>query len=143
VTVFRPSSGETLGRGGTSYRGVLEFTITSSGDYVVRVAGAPQEPFFISRSFHDLAKHAAGWFILMGAGILLGIGGVVMLIVGIVRRGQARRRPMMAYAGGYPGGQPPPGWYADPQQPGSLRWWDGTRWTDQTETPSSPPTPPG
>lgn len=25
-----------------------------------------------------------------------------------------------------------PGWYADPAGPGSLRWWDGTRWTDHT-----------
>lgn len=23
----------------------------------------------------------------------------------------------------------PPGWYADPWQPGELRWWDGLRWT--------------
>ena len=26
----------------------------------------------------------------------------------------------------------PPGWYADPQLPGMQRWWDGTKWTDQT-----------
>jgi hypothetical protein len=27
---------------------------------------------------------------------------------------------------------PGPGWYTDPYNPGSVRWWDGTRWTDNT-----------
>lgn len=26
----------------------------------------------------------------------------------------------------------PPGWHPDPQGEKRLRWWDGTRWTDQT-----------
>ena len=27
---------------------------------------------------------------------------------------------------------PPPGWYPDPGDAASQRWWDGYRWTDQT-----------
>lgn len=37
-----------------------------------------------------------------------------------------------------------PGWYPDPaaSQPGQLRWWDGTDWTDDTVLPAaSPPEP--
>jgi hypothetical protein len=145
VSVFRTGSTERIGRGGTSYLGIWEFKITSTGQYNIAVTGSPGEPFFISRSFGDLAKHAAGWFILMGAGILLGIVGVVLLIVGVVRRSRARKQAY-AYTAGYPAagyppaaqqpaGQPPAGWYADPQMPGTMRWWDGTRWTDQTQSP--------
>lgn len=30
------------------------------------------------------------------------------------------------------GGLPPAGWYPDPADNASLRWWNGTSWTDQT-----------
>ncbi|MCU1535399.1 MAG: hypothetical protein JWR53_1880 [Glaciihabitans sp.] len=26
----------------------------------------------------------------------------------------------------------PAGWYPDPNHPGTVRWWDGTRWTEHT-----------
>jgi len=35
----------------------------------------------------------------------------------------------------------PPGWYADPTQPGVQRYWDGQAWTQHVSTPSAPPMP--
>lgn len=29
-------------------------------------------------------------------------------------------------------GQPPQGWYPDPNDPSRLRWWDGNAWTEHT-----------
>jgi TM2 domain-containing membrane protein YozV len=31
------------------------------------------------------------------------------------------------------GQSPVPGWYADPQNPAQLRWWDGQQWTEQVQ----------
>ena len=36
----------------------------------------------------------------------------------------------------------PAGWYADPQDPRRLRYWDGVSWTDQWAPPPAAPTPP-
>src|SRR5436305_2487153 len=34
-----------------------------------------------------------------------------------------------------------PGWYADPQGEGQLRYWDGTTWTEHTQPAEQQPTP--
>lgn len=36
---------------------------------------------------------------------------------------------------------PPAAWYADPQDPAGLRYWDGAQWTDQTRPMVTEPTP--
>jgi hypothetical protein len=36
---------------------------------------------------------------------------------------------------------PPPGWYPDPGGSGSLRWWDGRRWTEHLHAAGAAPAP--
>ncbi len=41
-------------------------------------------------------------------------------------------------------GAPKPGWFADPQDPATLRWWDGQAWTARTQpTVHAQPAGPG
>jgi uncharacterized Tic20 family protein len=35
----------------------------------------------------------------------------------------------------------PPGWYPDPNAPGTQRWWDGAEWTHHTAVPQAPSSP--
>jgi hypothetical protein len=122
---------ETLTRNGDRFVGAVRFTTPASGDYVVSVHETTARPVLIARPFSNVVRSVLGWFALAGVGGLAFGVGVVLLIVGSVRRSRVRKT--FAYATLPPPGLPPAGWHTDPWDTGRLRYWDGNRWTEHVQ----------
>ena len=108
----------------------------------------------VQQSIGEVARRSVVWALGIALGALLVFGGLIMLIVGIVRRSKAKQRAMAATYGSTPGlpqaytastvavptgapvpGAPPtspPAWHPDPHGQHRLRYWDGSTWTDHT-----------
>jgi len=158
VTVTAPGGGavpahsstsQTLTRNGSSYRSVVTFTAATTGRYQLDVQGDAGRTVVIGRSF---TEYLGG----LGTGVVVGIlsallflVGLVLIIVGAVKRSNARRAPAPA---GYPPsgygptpagyGPPPPGYGQPPghgQQPGYGQQPPGY---GQPPPPPPPPPPP-
>ena len=78
----------------------------------------------------DMQFRAAGGEKLVWLLIVI-FGGIIGSIVWVA----AKRGEVLRHAGVIP--PPPPGWYPEGAT-GTLRWWDGVRWTDVRHFP--PPT---
>jgi hypothetical protein len=159
VTVVETSLNENLTNGSESFDSVARFTTPDSGTYTLRFTPSAPTRVMVQPSLGDVARDHAGWLVLFGLGALLGGIGLVMIIVGAVRRGSARKRTAAAaavtaspittgYPTGYPPTTPPPtappsaaatppppavapaGWFPDPSGTHRLRYWDGQAWTE-------------
>jgi|HubBroStandDraft_4_1064222.scaffolds.fasta_scaffold52878_2 hypothetical protein len=75
--------------------------------------------------FRAVGSEKTVWAIIV---ILLGIIGALIWFF-------AKRSEVLAAAGRIPA--PPPGWYPEPGV-GTLRWWDGSRWTEARHYPPPP-----
>jgi hypothetical protein len=110
VPVRYTSADETINRSRAIYSSSLEFDAPMGGDYQMVFNTPPAAPtsVIIARPLTDAVEGVLGWFGLGVLGGLIMVAGLVMLIVGVVRRGRAKRA---MYAG-----WPQPQWGAPPQQ---------------------------
>jgi hypothetical protein len=106
------------------YTGALRFKTTHAREYTIVVRTARPTTVIVARPFIDTVRRALVFFVVGGVGGIMALVGVVLLIVGSVRR--SRYRTAMAFA--VP--MTPAGWYLDPSGSGRQRYWDGTRWTE-------------
>lgn len=138
------SSREEIWDGSSVSRPVVKFTTPRAGTYLIS-AIAPREDIFVQRAGFQGLADALSWFRLAGIGGLVIVAGVVLLLVGIVRRHHST--PVVLPPGGAPaftmmpagaptgapnvGGAPPTaaGWYPDPWHQATWRYHDGTAWT--------------
>ncbi len=115
---------------GANYQGVLSFQAARPGEYRVDVSIGAGDVAVVPDLMTETAWNR-GWLIGFFAGAVLGIAGLVLLIVGLVRRSRANRAlraAANAYGGWPPPAQPPhppPGAYPRPWPPPpdeSQRW---------------------
>lgn len=116
---------ETLTRGGIEYLGVARFRAPVDGDYRIEIASASTTRVIIGPSVTSII---GGFFFGLGSILLaslLVIIGVILLVVGMVRR---NRGPSPVMPPGVPVPMPA-GWYPDPEYPGRQRYFNGASWT--------------
>jgi hypothetical protein len=152
-----PSMTQTFKDGAKTYVVVATFDPQTTGSYVVSIA-TEGSTVIVAPSITAVAK-ALPWLGLIGFGGLLVLAGIIVLIVGIVRRSSKPAVAATYPASGYPvqssppstypaptaaqppvyqapapaprpSGLPAPGWYPDPERPGGQRYWNGTGWTE-------------
>jgi len=141
IVTDSPSLSQTFSDGSKNYVVVATFDPPVSGQYVVNVK-TEGATVIVAPSLTAVAK-ALPWLALIGVGALLALAGLIVFIVGIVRRGSKPAHASGLPAQGHvyapvataspaarPAGLPAPGWYPDPERPGGQRYWNGTGWTE-------------
>jgi hypothetical protein len=105
VFVFRPGTTETITRNSAVYTGAVQFDAPKTGNYDIQLQTAIPTTVLITRSLGDAIRSVLVWIVTGAVGAIMLVGGLVMLIVGVTRRGRARRATQVGWA--QPGwGQP-------------------------------------
>ena len=158
VRVTYASNNETITRPNGTYVSALEFNARRSGTYRLHFRGTTSRLVMVQRPIGDVARRSVIWVLGIALGGLLVLAGIILLIVGIVRRSKAKQLAIASTYGTNPGYPPtaapstvavpmsapttapvpvaaptsPAAWHPDPHGQHRLRYWDGTTWTDHT-----------
>ena len=139
------SSAQTVDTNGSTYGALVTFTARTTGQYTIDVAGSgahvlvAPDALAIGKSFAVVA--------FIPVGVLVGLLGLVLLIVGLVRRSSSKRalaQPGYATGPGYAGGAgyAGPGYVASaPTPPASSPFPTQPPVAPPAQPPVSPPTP--
>jgi hypothetical protein len=100
IPVSDSRADEGITRGRRHYSSAVAFRVSAPGAYTVRIAAARGDAL-ISRSLADAVRSRVGWVAAIPVGGLLFLIGLVLLVVGIVRRSKKRKAALSGY--------PPPG----------------------------------
>jgi hypothetical protein len=139
VPVFYDSRSEKITRGSAEYTSQLTFDPQSSGDYVLQFTNPTPTTVIVARSLSDTIRGVLVWFGVGAIGGAILVAGIVMLIVGAVRRGRAKRAVYAAAWGAAPGWYGPnPQWGPPPVAPG----YPPTYPPPPQSPPAYPPPPP-
>ncbi|MGC9962677.1 MAG: hypothetical protein ABSE47_12365 [Acidimicrobiales bacterium] len=147
VALQGQSATETVTRDGQRFSGQIGFDVVNPGSYTIAVHTAGAD-LVVAPSFTTIARENLGWDILLLAGLLAGLAGLVLLIIGLVQRSRAKKR-MAGYGGnpwgGPPGGgwRPPPGWQPSPGWQPPPGWQPSPPPGWQPQAPRGWQAPPG
>jgi hypothetical protein len=141
--VFYDGRSETITRGSAEYSSSLAFHTPSSGDYVLRFSNGVPTTVVVARSVSDAIRGVLVWFGVGAIGAALLLAGVVMLIVGAVRRGRAKRAAYAAAWGAAPTWYGPnPQWSPPAGAPGYPPPYPPPPQAPPAYPPPPPPSPP-
>jgi hypothetical protein len=124
---------EKFSKGSTDYRSTLSFEPPASGDYELVFTNRLATEVVVARSTEDVVRSVLVWFGVAALGGAVLLAGIILLIIGVTRRGRAKRAAYAAWGPpggawyqvnppqqwGPPGGAPayPPSGYPQPQYP--------------------------